>query len=42
VVREGLRWAAHGGQWVAGVEEGGGSGVRGSGCARQGKGMEKD
>jgi hypothetical protein len=28
--------AAHGEQRVAGVEEGGGGGVRGSGCARQG------
>jgi hypothetical protein len=37
VVRGGLRWAAHDGQWVAGVEEGGGGGVRGSGCAQQGK-----
>jgi hypothetical protein len=37
VVPEGLRSAAHDGQWVAGVEEGGGGGVRGSGCARQGK-----
>jgi hypothetical protein len=40
VVRGGLWWAAHDGQWVAGVEEGGGGGVRASGCARQGKGME--
>jgi hypothetical protein len=29
--------AAHGEQRVAGVEEGGGSGVRCSGCARQRK-----
>jgi hypothetical protein len=34
VVRGGLGWAAHGAQEVAGVEEGGGGGVWGSGCAR--------
>jgi hypothetical protein len=40
VVRGGLTAAAHGEQGVIGVEEGGGGGVRGSGCARQGKGRE--
>jgi hypothetical protein len=34
--------AAHGEQRVAGVEEGGGGDVRGSGCARQGKEREMD
>jgi hypothetical protein len=34
VVRGGLTAAVHGEQGVARVEEGGGSGVRGSGCAR--------
>jgi hypothetical protein len=38
VVRGGLGWAAHGEQEVARAEEGGGGGVRGSGCARQRKG----
>jgi hypothetical protein len=33
-------WAAHGEQEVARVEEGGGGGVQGSGCARQRKGRE--
>jgi hypothetical protein len=36
VVRGGLGWAAQ----VAGVVEGGGGGVWGSGCARQRKGRE--
>jgi hypothetical protein len=40
VVRGGLGWVAHGEQEVARVEEGGGGGVRGSGCARQRKGRE--
>jgi hypothetical protein len=40
VVRSGLGWAAHDEQQVAGVEEGGGGGVRGSGCARQREGRE--
>jgi hypothetical protein len=40
VVRGGLEWAAHGEQEVAGVEEGGGSGVRDSGCSRQRRGRE--
>jgi hypothetical protein len=40
VVWGGLGWAAHGEQEVAGVEKGGGGGVRGSGCARQQKGRE--
>jgi hypothetical protein len=40
VVRGGLGWAAHSEQEVAGVEEGGDGGVRGSGCARQWKGRE--
>jgi hypothetical protein len=35
VVRDGLGWAAHGEQEGAGVEGGGGGGVRGSVCARQ-------
>jgi hypothetical protein len=35
VVRSGLEWAAHGEQEGAGVEGGGGGGVRGSVCARQ-------
>jgi hypothetical protein len=34
--------AAHGEQRVAGVEEGGGGGARGSGCARQVKEREMD
>jgi hypothetical protein len=40
VVRGGLEWAAHGEQEVAGVEEGGGSGVRNSRCSRQWRGRE--
>jgi hypothetical protein len=40
VVRGGLEWAAHGEQEVAGAEEGGGSGVRNSGCSRQWRGRE--
>jgi hypothetical protein len=40
VVRGGLEWAAHGEQEVAGVEEGGSSGVRNSGCSRQRRGRE--
>jgi hypothetical protein len=41
MVRAGLGLAAHGEQEVAGVQESGGGGVWGSGCARQqkGKGM---
>jgi hypothetical protein len=39
-VRGGLEWAAHGEQEVTGVEEGGGSGVRESGCPRQRRGRE--
>jgi hypothetical protein len=38
VVQGWLRWAAHGGQWVARVEEGGGGGVR----ARGAHGKEKE
>jgi hypothetical protein len=43
VVRRGLGWAAHGEQEGAGVEGGGGGGVRASVCARQRKtnGMER-
>jgi hypothetical protein len=37
VVPGGLGWAAHGEQEGAGVEGGGGGGVRGSGCAWQRK-----
>jgi hypothetical protein len=40
VVRGGLEWAAHGEQEVVGVEEGGGNGVRDSGCSRQRRGRE--
>jgi hypothetical protein len=40
VVRGGLTTAAHDEQGVTGVEEGSGGGVRGSRCARQGKGRE--
>jgi hypothetical protein len=43
VVGHGRRTAtAHGKQRVAGVEEGGGGGARGSGCTRQGKEREMD